>query len=221
MTVTTVTSLVLPDLQTHAHSLSARAATINICRQNQNRVLSWPRRRLQKARAIRNYNSASDFLTYFFFLDDLSDELGKLIPNQFDERIAKTATLGFQHRFVETFDLFFQSIHDQLKSAPAVESHTVENNIVLRRDTFWVQNLLAIDVVGKMCEEAIKQIQNFPDASAVVGKGNRRGCGTVHTGNVGLDGCGLGILGRSRQRGYFGKSNKSVKTSRLVQLSRH
>ncbi|KAJ7891010.1 isoprenoid synthase domain-containing protein [Mycena olivaceomarginata] len=334
MTVTTVTSLVLPDLQTHCtfpvrksryHKyLSARTkiwffrgrdddykkqcATFKGLKPSLLASVTYP------TAGYPQLQLCSDFLTYFFFLDDLSDELGKadtksvgdLVMNSLYhpctyqsstrisemakdlmKRIAKTATLGVQHRFVETFDLFFQSIHDQAQERTSGGIPTVEEYIVLRRDTSgcrtcwslieyannldipeevhensvirglsdsandvvsWSNDLYsykversrndthnmlvvvmdqrnldlpqAIDVVGKMCEEAINRFKTFQMQVPSWGRGIDEDVAQYIQGMSDWM-VAVSVSWSFETERYFGKSNKSVKTSRLVQLSRH
>ncbi|KAJ7058082.1 isoprenoid synthase domain-containing protein [Mycena amicta] len=104
----------------------------------------------------------SDFLAYLFFLDEISDDLdmkdnisvahvilNSLVhPNTYHvparvaimakdliRRLSRTATPGVQHRFIETFGYFFQSVEDQTHHRLTKTIPTLDEYIRLRRDT--------------------------------------------------------------------------------------
>ncbi|KAJ7891626.1 isoprenoid synthase domain-containing protein [Mycena olivaceomarginata] len=104
----------------------------------------------------------SGFLAYLFFLDNLSDELDNrdtvsvadqvlnslyhphtfrssiriaVMSKDICKRIKQTSTPAVYHRFVETFDLFLQSVHDQAIHRTTGVIPTLEDYIRLRRDT--------------------------------------------------------------------------------------
>lgn len=104
----------------------------------------------------------NDFLTYLFHLDNLSDDMdnrgtltvadevlnslyhphtwrstarvGKM-ARDFYKRLIPTASLGAQHRFIETMDLFFQSVTQQALDRATGVIPDLESYIALRRDT--------------------------------------------------------------------------------------
>ncbi|KAJ6494348.1 isoprenoid synthase domain-containing protein [Mycena sanguinolenta] len=104
----------------------------------------------------------SDFLAYLFFLDNLSDDLDNqdtvsvadlilnslyhphtfrssvriaVMSKDICKRIEQTSTPGVYDRFVETFDLFLQSVHDQAIHRTTGVIPSLEEYITLRRDT--------------------------------------------------------------------------------------
>ncbi|KAJ6522663.1 isoprenoid synthase domain-containing protein [Mycena vulgaris] len=104
----------------------------------------------------------SDFITYLFLLDDASDELGKRditsvadvvlnslyhphtycsstriseMAKDLAKRMSQTATIRVQHRFMEALNLFFQSVNDQAQDRLSGAIPTLEQYILLRRDT--------------------------------------------------------------------------------------
>lgn len=104
----------------------------------------------------------NDFLTYLFYLDDLSDDMddrgtrpmadavlnslyhphksrssarvGKMARDLY-KRILLTASPGARQRFIETMDFFFQSITQQAEDRAAGVIPDLESYIALRRDT--------------------------------------------------------------------------------------
>ncbi|KAF7348881.1 Terpene cyclase [Mycena venus] len=273
----------------------------------------------------------SDFLTYFFFLDDLSDELDKAdtksvadvvlnslyhpytyrsstriseMTKDLVKRIAKTATIGVQHRFVETFNLFFQSIHDQAQARTSGGIPTLEEYIMLRRDTSgcktcwaliecgvvpefvfndflsiipdannldipeevhehpvirglsdsandavaWANDLYsykvessrndthnmvvvlmdkrnldfpqAVDLVGKMCEEAINRFKTLQTQVPSWRTGIDEDVARYIQGMADWM-VAVSVYWSFETERYFGKANKSVKSTRVVQLSQH
>ncbi|KAK2461246.1 hypothetical protein APHAL10511_006773 [Amanita phalloides] len=106
--------------------------------------------------------AVNDFLTYLFFLDNLSDDMdnratksiadavmnslyyprtyrsctrvGRMAAD-FYKRILLTASSGTQQRFLETFDLFFQSVTQQAADRASGRIPDLESYIALRRDT--------------------------------------------------------------------------------------
>ncbi|KAJ6569008.1 isoprenoid synthase domain-containing protein [Mycena capillaripes] len=104
----------------------------------------------------------SDFMLYLFFLDNLSDELDKgdtttvanlvlscfynpytfpsnsriaVMSKDIGRRIQQTSTPDVYCRFVETFDILFQSVRDQAIHRKSGVIPTLEEYIRLRRDT--------------------------------------------------------------------------------------
>ncbi|KAF7318869.1 Terpene-synth-C domain-containing protein [Mycena chlorophos] len=104
----------------------------------------------------------NDFLTYLFHIDNLSDDMnnrgtrttadevlnslyhphtyqgaarvGKMTRDYY-KRMIVTAAPGTQQRFIETFDMFFQSITEQAQDRAAGVIPDLESYIALRRDT--------------------------------------------------------------------------------------
>ncbi|KAJ6520767.1 isoprenoid synthase domain-containing protein [Mycena vulgaris] len=104
----------------------------------------------------------SDFLAYLFYLDNLSNEfdtretalVSTIVPNSFYhsntsrspsriaqmskdlfKRICQTSGQGVQCRFIQTFDLFLQSLKDQARDRTSGAIPTLEDYIPRRRDT--------------------------------------------------------------------------------------
>ncbi|KAK7026974.1 isoprenoid synthase domain-containing protein [Favolaschia claudopus] len=103
----------------------------------------------------------NDFLTYLFFLDNLSDDMNDLaiaatadtvlstlrspdtyqashigkMTKDFYNRMVLTASAGTQQRFIETFGLFFQSIQKQAQDRASGAIPNLDSYISLRRDT--------------------------------------------------------------------------------------
>ncbi|KAF8149257.1 isoprenoid synthase domain-containing protein [Mycena galopus ATCC 62051] len=104
----------------------------------------------------------SDFLAYLFFIDNLSDELtnrdtiyvAELILNSLYhpstltstariavmskdicKRIQQISTSSVYYRFIETFDMFLQSVHEQAIHRMSRVIPTLQDYIRLRRDT--------------------------------------------------------------------------------------
>ncbi|KDR80261.1 hypothetical protein GALMADRAFT_62552 [Galerina marginata CBS 339.88] len=104
----------------------------------------------------------NDFMTYLFHLDNLSDDMdnrgtrttadevlnslhhpytwqssarvGKMTRDYY-KRLILTASPGTQQRFIETFDLFFQSVTQQALDRATGVIPDLESYIALRRDT--------------------------------------------------------------------------------------
>ncbi|KAG6868137.1 hypothetical protein C0993_007260 [Termitomyces sp. T159_Od127] len=116
----------------------------------------------------------NDFLTYLFHLDNLSDDMdnrgtrstadvvlnslyhpysyrgservGKMTRDYY-KRMILTASPGSQQRFIETLDLFFQSVTQQATDRTKGVIPDLESYIALRRDTSDANNLNIPDEV--------------------------------------------------------------------------
>ncbi|KAF9259336.1 terpenoid synthase [Marasmius fiardii PR-910] len=113
------------------------------------------------AAAYPQLRVCNDFLTYLFHLDNLSDDMdirgtttaadvvmnalyhprdytsfrvGKMTRDYWN-RLIRTASPGTQQRFIETFDMFFESVTEQAQDRAAGVIPDLESYIALRRDT--------------------------------------------------------------------------------------
>ncbi|KAH7912167.1 isoprenoid synthase domain-containing protein [Hygrophoropsis aurantiaca] len=104
----------------------------------------------------------SDFMNYLFHLDNLSDDMDRRgtravsnvvmnslyhpydyysptrvnkMTKDFYRRMIATAAPGACQRFIETFDFFFQAVHQQANDRANGEIPDLESYIALRRDT--------------------------------------------------------------------------------------
>ncbi|KAF7348879.1 Terpene cyclase [Mycena venus] len=181
-----VTSMILPDLQTHCtfpfrksryHKfLSAKTkAWFFRGRDEDYKIQCATFKGLKPALlAAVSYPTAgypqlrlcSDFLTYFFFLDDLSGELDKADTKSVADVVLNLRYHPYTYRSSTRISEMAKDIHDQAQARTSGGIPTLEEYIILRRDTSGCKTCWALIECGVVLGFAFNDFLSiFPDAN--------------------------------------------------------